>query len=440
MPVNQVYKATGEKIIDISDSTVTAADLAQNVTAYDATGEKITGTGKLDDTKIYGIRINQAESDPVQSVIYLEDAVGMTPATMTADSFDWGSWANAFFIPKPCMLTFSGTVDYYLDPNDYTKKADGTASDVANQNYQGNAMMEFPKMYYKWKREYIDSQHDYVYFYISNKIQEGFSSFNINSTYQSSDRTYVGIYGGYQDSINSKYRSMSGVTLSSSNLGFKQNLYNLKSSIDRYSNSAYSGERFRVRSGVMGLLYILFKRLDVFWLLDSVNAEQTLTTGWGDNKGLFAVRPSYSYSESTRSLKMLGIEDFFCAPTRYIFDAYIYSSYLYIENNNISSSYATSQSQRGYVNRMLLAATSSATYGLYPARTFNGSSSTYWCTALRIVSSSSTTYPLAVGANYDPYGLSYFVYGWEFNNAETYTYSDSRGGAGRLCYYPDATT
>lgn len=44
MPVNQVYKATGEKIIDISDSTVTAGTLAEGITAYNAAGEKITGT------------------------------------------------------------------------------------------------------------------------------------------------------------------------------------------------------------------------------------------------------------------------------------------------------------------------------------------------------------------------------------------------------------
>ena len=50
MPVNQVYKATGEKIIDISDSTVTAETLAEGVTAYNAAGEQITGTmqGGLD--------------------------------------------------------------------------------------------------------------------------------------------------------------------------------------------------------------------------------------------------------------------------------------------------------------------------------------------------------------------------------------------------------
>jgi hypothetical protein len=41
------------------------------------------------------------------------------------------------------MLKYDGTVDYYLDPNDYSKKLDGTASDVADPTYAGNAMMEW---------------------------------------------------------------------------------------------------------------------------------------------------------------------------------------------------------------------------------------------------------------------------------------------------------
>lgn len=61
---------------------------------------------------------------------------------------DWDpSGANAdklaWFYPKPCMLKYDGTVDYYLDENDETKKADGTASDVADVSYGGNAMMEW---------------------------------------------------------------------------------------------------------------------------------------------------------------------------------------------------------------------------------------------------------------------------------------------------------
>lgn len=57
---------------------------------------------------------------------------------------DWNPKGIASFIyPKSCMLKYSGDVDYYLNENDETKKADGTASDVSNMSYAGNAMMEW---------------------------------------------------------------------------------------------------------------------------------------------------------------------------------------------------------------------------------------------------------------------------------------------------------
>lgn len=90
---------------------------------------------------IYGWHVNPDISDSSNAVTYLEDAIGMTPASMGSTTFDYGSWENAFFMPKPCMLKSNGKVDYYLDPNDYTKKLDGTASDISNPNYDGNAMM-----------------------------------------------------------------------------------------------------------------------------------------------------------------------------------------------------------------------------------------------------------------------------------------------------------
>jgi len=161
-------------------------------------------------TYIYGFHIDPDESDSYDCVTYLADAVGMTPATMGTTAFNYGSWKNAFFMPKPCMLKFDGTVDYYLDPNDYTKRVDGTPSDVGNLAYGGNAMMEFPLIWYKFEQGVANGE---GYFYISNK--------KVDSTYKCwsnmdcdgniIDHFYMPIYNGA--TYDEKMRSISGITL-----------------------------------------------------------------------------------------------------------------------------------------------------------------------------------------------------------------------------------
>ena len=81
---------------------------------------------------IFGFHINGSATDPSDAVTYLAAAVGMRPAHMDSTNhvFDYGSWENAFFMPKPCFLKRDGTVDFYLDPDDYTKRADGTPSHI----------------------------------------------------------------------------------------------------------------------------------------------------------------------------------------------------------------------------------------------------------------------------------------------------------------------
>ncbi len=105
----------------------------------------------IDDFVIYGFHIDSSESSPNKAVTYLEDAAGMVPARMDYlnNQFAYGSWIDAFFMPRPCMVRYDGTVDYYLDPNDYDKKENGELSDIGDPTtdygvtYPGNAMMEW---------------------------------------------------------------------------------------------------------------------------------------------------------------------------------------------------------------------------------------------------------------------------------------------------------
>ena len=72
-------------------------------------------------SNIYGWYVNPSISDSYTSVCYVEDAIGKQTASMDSvnDTFNYGGWQNSFFMPKPCMLKSDGSVDYYLDENNY---------------------------------------------------------------------------------------------------------------------------------------------------------------------------------------------------------------------------------------------------------------------------------------------------------------------------------
>ena len=111
----------------------------------------------------YGIKIDKNNSDPNTRMTYTYDAVGMEPAKMNYSSgvFEYGDWENVWFIKKnkPVMLKNDGTEDYELNPNDYSKKADGSASDYNNTSYNGNVMARIPLVYVSMTQ---DSAYEYI--------------------------------------------------------------------------------------------------------------------------------------------------------------------------------------------------------------------------------------------------------------------------------------
>lgn len=176
---------------------------------------------------IYGYRIKDAESDPDARVEYIYDSVGMKPAKMNFSTgvFDYGDWKDAWFVKenKPCMLKYDGTVDYYLDPDDYTKKVDGTPSDVADTTYDGNAMSEIPLV---WVKRYEDS--GYKYELISDvQVSSDYKAYaHIRPDNSIADCFYWSIFGGCvitgADGV-TRLRSISGrgISYNTSIMNFK---------------------------------------------------------------------------------------------------------------------------------------------------------------------------------------------------------------------------
>lgn len=261
-------------------------------------------------TLIYGWHLDPAIADPAQAVTYLADAVGKTPAAMGESAFDYGDWANAFFMPKPCMLRYDGTVAYYLDPNDYTKKADGTPSDVANAGFEGNAMMEWPLIWYKFEAGEKSGE---GCFYCSNKqVDDSYHCWcNINAQDEITEHFYTAIYNG---TGTSRLRSLSGVLLTEANgSGRVSGSTTLSRALANNVGAAaeWMLEVYCDRMLINALLTLISKSLDSQTAfgkglsIGGLSAKEAYRTGDLDYKGLFWGNTL----SATDGVKVFGMEN-----------------------------------------------------------------------------------------------------------------------------------
>ena len=187
------------------------------------------GVYNLDDTNratatpksytIYGYKKKKGDSNPATRVEYTDAAVGFTPLTrnFSADTTDLGSWADTFIMDafRPVMLKYNGTVDYELDHNDQTKKLDGTASDISNTSYGGNAMVGVKTL---WFYRYQDSTYEYVKI-ADQQVDENYKAYahTADDGVTILDEVFLPMFEG--SSISSKVRSLAGQTPMNNNPG-----------------------------------------------------------------------------------------------------------------------------------------------------------------------------------------------------------------------------
>ena len=337
---------------------------------------------------LYAFHINSAESDPEDCVTYLEDAVGMTPAKMDyANSvFDWGSWGNAFFLPRPCMVKYDGTVDYYLDPNDYTKKADGTASDISDTTYGGNAMVEWgkdgKKIWYKIVPDTGDDTSATVYI-CDQRIDLDFvaPSF-INSNGEYVDHFYTAMFNGSDGDASNRMRSLKGRAV-------KQSLTGQNEIIACELNNPVSTDHmwytdvFADRMLINLLLILVGKSIDTQTIfgrgLDSGSqtALNGYVTGSLSDKGMF-----YGYNDGSHGVKVFHMENWWGAQWRRtaglnMNDGIIKAKWSY-PYNEAGTGYEVvgstpSGSSGGYIKKMAFTQKAMVT------KDASGSSSTYYC-------------------------------------------------------------
>lgn len=265
--------------------------------------------------QIFGFHIDPTKANASQAVTYLADAVGKTPAAM-GNTFSYGDWADAFFMPKPCMLKYDGTVAYYLDPTDYTKKADGTASDVANASFAGNAMMKWPKIWYKFVQGTADGEGEF--YCADHQVDSSYHCWcNYDADNNIIDHFYTAIYNGCV--VDGKMRSLSGLshdTYGAVNLTM-QEMIDLAEANNSSTDKEWYIDEYSERMLITALFMLIFKRIDVNIAIAYGGLAQNaagFVTGATDSSGLF-----YGIPGTASVTKAFGMENWvgfvarFCA-------------------------------------------------------------------------------------------------------------------------------
>lgn len=350
---------------------------------------------------LFGYDLVKSTSNPSGRVTYPSDVdnANFTPAKMNfGGSFNYGSWnfePGEMFMPRPCMLTYAGVVDHYLNPNDYTKKIDGTASSVANTSFGGNAMMEWPKIYTKrWEENGV------YHFRCSDIPQDDTWDCwcNYDRNNNEIDHFYTPIYFG--SNVSSKLRSISGQANMVSQNATTEISYAKANGSDWYT------EVLADRLLIQDLLVMMGKSTDCQTVFGSGRSDTSsaVNTGTMNSRGMF-----WGSNNGTDGVKVFGMEHLWgnlwrrtagwmnvngtqkVKLTRGTHDGSTATDYNTDGNGYISVSGATpSGTSGGYISSMKTEA-----YGRIPV-TASGSSSTYEADGL-YYSNSGTMYAIVGG-------------------------------------------
>ena len=264
---------------------------------------------KCKDYNLYGFKLDQNESNPASMITYLSDCDNAIYKSAymnySTDTFDYGDWGNAWFIKKlkPCMLKYDGTVDYELNPNDYTKKLDGTDSDVANDSYGGNAMAGIPKVYWK----IVDNGDNTANIYFCNKkLDDDFVCWShIDNNGNEIDYCYMPIYTG--SVVSDKLRSLSGKAPINSQSSTSEITYAKANNLT--SDTIWYTEVFSDRMLINLLLLLIGKSTDTQTIFGNGHytggnsASSNIASGTMNTKGLF-----YGTNGTGKGVKVFGME------------------------------------------------------------------------------------------------------------------------------------
>lgn len=370
---------------------------------------------------IYGVRIDQGNSDPESAVVYTDDCTGFAPSRGNNGNFQTGSWNDAtdpiFSRIRPCLFK-DGAVVGYLNPNNFAQFEDGTAADITSGN-AGDVMIEIPRIAYAMYKE-----GNYQYVKITDDPNAPSSDakwcFNAHTRSIQGDRDYlyVGAYEGYV--ISNKLRSLSGkAPTTGGNLTITQaNANNMGAGYDPLS--------FYPLTLIQALYLIRYKNLSCSagLGLGTTNMDIRVNTGSNDSRGM-----NYGNSVNTEKIKFMGLEGIWGNIGLWIAGLMVRQLKIYtaFTNFNVTGSGYTQistfpQNRSGYLKTII----GNNAHG-FINEDVGGSEVTYYCCYSSLYQSGSYRYFLRMGG----YGDNVSLFGMLTIYAED---NNSNRPGGRLMY------
>ena len=252
-------------------------------------------------SEILGFQIN----DDTGEITYTDDAVGMTPMSITDGVFSPGSWSGKWCTNiKPCLLQ-ALVPNYYLKKTgeftvDYSKQENDSASDITTGN-DGDVMNEIQLSYYKFWSETVGGTL-YKHFQISPEMPDDSycaNAFLSNSSVVQS-RIFLPAYEGTV--INNKLRSVSGTAPTVSHTIGEFRTY------ANANGAGYEQANLTKAQYLNNLMILFFKGTDSQALIGKgvTSAPAAINTGTMNDKPLF-----WGDQTGTNGMKFMGIENFY---------------------------------------------------------------------------------------------------------------------------------
>ena len=257
---------------------------------------------------VYSFTRLKRETVPSEKIVYrgTNEHYKNSYMDFSSDTFKYEDWKDAPFLLKdrlaPCVVGFDGEVKYFLNPDNYAQKEDGTASEISDTSKEINCFMRF-KLLFRRKRKNAngDTEVDISNVRINDEYKPYGGFVKTDGTLR--DYIYLPIYRG--SLVNNKMRSMSGnlTPISSKTATEERN----------YCIAVGAGHDMITRADremIEDLAILMFKTTDFQSALGKGKSNggsdvgACLKSGTMDNRGYF-----YGSSSDAVGIKLFGMEN-----------------------------------------------------------------------------------------------------------------------------------